>query len=76
MRVLLTLYLSTALNFFITWFAAFQHEPGLSVKQIRFSWLVLLLATIFWPIVVPISYWMGSLDNSKNWLPNHFTSSK
>ena len=55
--VILAIYVSVAVYFFATWFTIFQEDSGLSPRQIRLSWAVLLIATLFWPIVVPISYW-------------------
>ncbi|NEO30539.1 MAG: hypothetical protein F6K36_08910 [Symploca sp. SIO3C6] len=56
MTFLPTIYLSAAFYFFLVWFGAFKRDMNISPQQKRISWLVLIVATIFWPIVVPISY--------------------
>ncbi|NEP51627.1 MAG: hypothetical protein F6K65_23640 [Moorea sp. SIO3C2] len=55
MTVLAGFYVSGALYFFSIWFQAFQKDTNLSAEQIRLSWIVLTIATIFWPIVAPIA---------------------
>lgn len=55
MTVLAGFYVSGALYFFSIWFQAFQKDTNLSSEQIRLSWIVLTIATIFWPIVAPIA---------------------
>lgn len=56
MTVLPSIYLSVALYFFWIWLEAFKQEKNIPSQQLHISWLVLIVATIFWPIVVPISY--------------------
>ncbi|NEO37170.1 MAG: hypothetical protein F6J90_12925 [Moorea sp. SIOASIH] len=55
MTVLAGFYVSGALYFFSIWFQAFQKDTNLSPEQIRISWIVLTIATLFWPIVAPIA---------------------
>ncbi|EGJ30792.1 MULTISPECIES: hypothetical protein [Moorena] len=55
MTVLAGFYVSGALYFFSIWFQAFQKDTNLSPDQIRSSWIVLTIASIFWPIVAPIA---------------------
>ncbi|MGB7440796.1 MAG: hypothetical protein WA919_06985 [Coleofasciculaceae cyanobacterium] len=55
MAILLALYLVIAFYYFKYWRKAFRRDTNLSKQEKRFSWLVLAVATIFWPIVVPIS---------------------
>ncbi|NEO92013.1 MAG: hypothetical protein F6K56_17905 [Moorea sp. SIO3G5] len=55
MTVLAGFYVSGALYFFSIWFQAFQKDTNLSPEQIRLSWIVLTIATVFWPIVAPIA---------------------
>lgn len=55
MTVLAGFYVSGALYFFAIWFQAFQKDTNLSPEQIRLSWIVLTIATLFWPIVAPIA---------------------
>ncbi|NEO69376.1 hypothetical protein [Moorena sp. SIO3H5] len=55
MTVLAGFYVSGALYFFSIWFQAFQKDTNLSAEQIRLSWIVLTIATVFWPIVAPIA---------------------
>ncbi|MBD1804884.1 hypothetical protein H6F98_05365 [Microcoleus sp. FACHB-SPT15] len=50
------LYVSTAFYCFATCLKVFKRENDLSVAERWLSWGVLALATILWPIVVPLSY--------------------
>ena len=50
------LYVSTAFYCFATCLKVFKRENDLSVAERCLSWGVLALATILWPIVVPLSY--------------------
>ncbi|NEP01227.1 MAG: hypothetical protein F6K58_21730 [Symploca sp. SIO2E9] len=60
MLVVAALYLSAALHFFYIWLRiwlkAFQQETDLCNQQKLICMKVLIIATIFWPLVVPISY--------------------
>jgi hypothetical protein len=54
--VLTVLYFSKAFYHFAIWFNVFKQETSLSSTDKGLLWGVLVLATILWPIVVPISY--------------------
>ncbi len=54
--VLTALYFSKAFYHFAIWFNVFKQETSLSSTDKGLLWGVLVLATILWPIVVPISY--------------------
>ena len=41
---------------FSQWLDFMQHDDSLSPNEKFSSWVILLIATILWPIVVPISY--------------------
>ena len=56
MVILPAAYFSAAFYFFFIWFAAFQKDPNLSAQEKRLSMKVLIVATILWPLVAPISY--------------------
>ncbi|NEO99677.1 MAG: hypothetical protein F6K58_13560 [Symploca sp. SIO2E9] len=56
MTVLPAFYFGVALYFFSIWFTAFQQDTSLSKQEKAFSLKVLIVATIFWPLVAPISY--------------------
>ncbi len=56
MMVLLGLYLLVACKLLHTWINSVQKNTDLSYDQKYLCWIVLAIATIFWPIVVPISY--------------------
>lgn len=58
MAILLALYLGIAFYYLRYLWKAFRRNTGLSKQQKNLSWLLLALATIFWPIVVPISWQM------------------
>jgi hypothetical protein len=49
-------YVIMAPYFFTTWFKVFKRDSSLSSPEKRLSWVTLLIATILWPIVVPIAY--------------------
>jgi uncharacterized membrane protein len=54
--ILTGLYFLTALYYFTNWFILFKQETGLSSTDKSLLWGVLILATLFWPIVVPIAH--------------------
>ena len=56
MMVLLGIYLLVACKLLHTWLTTLQKNTDLSYEQKYISWVVLAIATVFWPIVVPISY--------------------
>jgi|GEM_PF-1983364 len=53
---LVTEYLVTAVCLFINWQKLFLEETDLSSDERYLSMLTLCLATILWPLIVPISY--------------------
>lgn len=53
---LVTIYLLTAGVFFSRWIKFFLKDTTMSSRQKQISVLVLLISTVFWPIVAPISY--------------------
>lgn len=53
--ILVGLYLSTALYYFTNWFKRFRQDNSLSESDKRFCLKILTLATIFWPIVLPLA---------------------
>lgn len=56
MMALLGIYLSIACKLLHTWLKAFQQTPDLANDQKYICWMVFAIATVFWPIVLPISY--------------------
>lgn len=56
MIVLPALYLLSALYCFAIWLNVFQQDTDLSELEKRFSIKLLVFASIFWPIVVPVSF--------------------
>ncbi len=56
--ILVLVYLLIAQRFFRLWFKLFQQDSSMSLEEKRFSKIVLVIGTVFWPIVVPISYWI------------------
>lgn len=63
------IYLFTSAYFFVTWLIVFKRDSDLSPREQYLSWLVLIVATIIWPITVPIAYQQRM--TSKNNLPVH-----
>lgn len=53
--ILIGLYLSTALYCFANWFKRFRGDHSLSASDKRFCLKVLTVATILWPIVLPLA---------------------
>jgi uncharacterized membrane-anchored protein len=53
--ILTALYLGKAIYYFSRWFQRFRQDTSLSEQDKRFCWKVLTVATIFWPIVLPLS---------------------
>lgn len=56
MATLSLAYLLSALFCFATWFKVFQQETNLSPQEKAISIKVLIVASVFWPIAVPISH--------------------
>ena len=55
MTVLLALYLSGAVVYFAIAFKAFQQDTDLSPSEMRLSRIVLVVASVTWPVLVPLS---------------------
>jgi hypothetical protein len=49
-------YLFIALRLFQIWAKFLQRDTDMSPQQRRFSWAVLTVGVVLWPLVVPISY--------------------
>ncbi len=56
--IFVLVYLLIAQRFFRLWFKLFQQDSSMSLEEKRFSKIVLVIGTVFWLIVVPISYWI------------------
>ena len=52
----LVVYLITSPYFFTIWLKLFKRDSSLSSLERRLSWVILVVATIFWPIAVPLAY--------------------
>ncbi len=55
-------YLIMAQRFFKSWLKFFQRDTSMSREEKQLSWVILLLSTVLWPIVVPIAY-LSLLEN-------------
>lgn len=53
---LLLAYLLMAQWIFKTWLKFFEQDTSMSSENRRLSWVILLVGTILWPVVVPIAY--------------------
>ena len=53
---LLSLYLLLTFSFFINWLKFFKKAPLSSVEDRFLSVIILVIATILWPFVIPINY--------------------
>lgn len=49
-------YLFMAIPFLGIWLNAFRRDTSQSAKKSQFSLIALAIATVFWPVVVPVSY--------------------
>jgi hypothetical protein len=49
-------YLLMAIPFLSIWLNAFRRDTSLSARDRQLSLVVLAVATVLWPVVVPISY--------------------
>ncbi|BAZ41390.1 hypothetical protein NIES4101_73560 [Calothrix sp. NIES-4101] len=56
MYLLLGFYTLLAALFFKEWFFFFINDPEMSVKTRYISGVILAIATIFWPLIVPLAY--------------------
>lgn len=54
--VLVSVYLLFARYFFKIWLRFFERDTEMTLEERRLSWVVLLIGTLVWPLVVPISY--------------------
>lgn len=53
---LIIAYLLVTSYFFINWLKFFNRTPSSSVEDRFLSVVVLIIATILWPFIIPISY--------------------
>ena len=53
--LLIALYFITAIQCFVSWFKRFKQDTSLSESEQRLCLKVLAVATLLWPIVLPIS---------------------
>ena len=58
-------YLTIAITVFIYWLGLFIADSSTPKNHLD-SWLVLFIAPLFWPIVVPISIWELIRKTPKN----------
>lgn len=49
-------YLLMAQRFFKIWRKFFERDTSMSPEEKRLSWIILIVGSVFWPIVVPNSY--------------------
>jgi arginine exporter protein ArgO len=50
------IYLTMATHLFISWLKLADDLRNLSEQQKVFSWITLIVAAVFWPLVIPIAY--------------------
>ena len=58
-------YCTIALMVFCFWLMIFIQDSS-TPKNHRLSWLVLLIAPLFWPLVLPISSWELTVKTLSN----------
>lgn len=49
-------YLLMAQRLFTIWHKFFQRDTNMSASEKHLSWVVLIIGTVLWPIVVPNAY--------------------
>lgn len=49
-------YLLFAGYFFKGWFDLYKRDTKMSAEEKQLSWVILAIATLLWPIAVPLSY--------------------
>ena len=54
--ILVFFYLAMAQRFFKIWLRFFHRDTTMSPEEQRLSWLVLLVSTILWLLIVPNAY--------------------
>ena len=50
------IYLLMAIHFFTLWLAVFRRDTSVSPEEELGALMILVIITIFWPLVVPLSY--------------------
>ncbi|NJN48580.1 MAG: hypothetical protein HC805_00635 [Alkalinema sp. RL_2_19] len=53
---LLALYMVVMPLLFSSWYSLYLNEPGMNASQRQTSRIVIMLATLLWPVVLPMSY--------------------
>lgn len=53
---LITIYTLIGVSLFNCWYNAFRRDRSMNDEDLRISKLVLVIATLVWPLVVPFSY--------------------
>jgi uncharacterized membrane protein len=53
---LLAFYAIVMPMLFTNWYRLYSQEAGMSLKQRQTSRIVIMVATLLWPIVLPMSY--------------------
>jgi hypothetical protein len=49
-------YVAVAAMLFSAWYQAFQRDQALSTPDRQFSWVALLVPTVFWFVCLPLNY--------------------
>lgn len=49
-------YLLIARSFFTTWLVVFNQHPQLTSEEQFLATVILFLATVLWPVVLPLAY--------------------
>ncbi|MBV6627733.1 MAG: hypothetical protein KI793_33215 [Rivularia sp. (in: Bacteria)] len=55
-NLVIVFYLVMACCFFIQWFGFFIDDKEMNGVQRSFSSVILILASVFWPFIVPLAY--------------------
>jgi tellurite resistance protein TehA-like permease len=54
--LMVTWYGVVAAMLFSAWYQSFQRDQTMSVQERQFSWVVLVVPTVFWFFCLPLSY--------------------
>ncbi len=54
--MLVFFYILIAQRLFTTWLQFFQRDTNMTAGEKQLSWVILIVGTVLWPLVVPNAY--------------------
>lgn len=70
MAFIAAVYLLCAGYFFKGWFELYKQDTKMSAEEKQLSRVILAIATVLWPVTVPLSY-IEKASKAKNAAPPH-----